>query len=145
MKGALAAIIASFLAFPAFADGHASGDAAAGEKGFNKCKSCHMIADADGNTIVRGGKTGPNLFGLPGRTAGMDESFKRYKKDLVAAGEAGLVWDEAEFVAYVADPKSYLRERLGDDKANSGMTFRLKDAKAAADIWAYIASVSPQP
>ena len=34
-----------------------AGDAAKGEKGFNKCKSCHMIVDDGGDTIVKGGKT----------------------------------------------------------------------------------------
>ena len=50
-------VVAGLLAAPALAGGHASGDAAAGEKAFNQCKSCHMIEDADGNSIVKGGKT----------------------------------------------------------------------------------------
>lgn len=138
-------LVAGLLAVPAFAGGHASGDAAAGEKAFNKCKSCHMIEDADGNTIVKGGKTGPNLFGLPGRTAGADEGFSRYKDSIVAAGEAGLVWDEAQFAEYVKDPTKFLRATLDDKKARSGMTFKLPKEDDALNIWAYIASVSPEP
>lgn len=123
----------------------ASGNPAAGEKTFNKCKACHAIVDADGATIVKGGKTGPNLWGLPGRTAGTEPNFKRYKKALVAAGEAGLVWNEADFLAYAQDPTEFLRERLGDKKARSGMTFKLRDEGDAADIWSFISSVSPEP
>ena len=141
----VAAVVASFAALPAFAGGHASGDAAAGEKAFNQCKACHAITDADGNDIVKGGKTGPNLYGLPGRTAGMSDDFDKYKKSLVAAGEGGLVWDEASFVAYVQDPNAFLKEVTGDSKARSGMAFRVRKEEDAANIWAYIASVSPEP
>ena len=41
---------------------YAEGDAHKGAKEFNKCKACHTIASAD-EIIVRGGKTGPNLYG----------------------------------------------------------------------------------
>ncbi|MEX0283785.1 MAG: cytochrome c family protein [Paracoccaceae bacterium] len=119
----------------------AEGDAAKGEKAFNKCKACHMIKTADGDTIVKGGKTGPNLWGVVGRTAGT-EDFK-YSKYVIAAGEAGLVWDEEQFIAYVADPSKYLKTYLDDSKARAKMTFRLKKAEEAADVWAYLESVSP--
>ena len=140
-----AAVLAGLFAAPAFAGGHATGDAAAGEKAFNQCKACHSITDADGNTIVKGGKTGPNLYGLPGRTAGGAEDFDKYKKSLVAAGEGGLTWDEASFVAYVQDPNAFLKEATGDSKARSGMAFRVRKEDDAVNLWAYIASVSPEP
>ena len=140
-----AAALASLAAMPAFAGGHASGDAAAGEKAFNQCKACHEIVDGDGNTIVKGGKTGPNLWGLPGRTAGAAEGFDKYKKSIVAAGEGGLVWDEASFVAYAQDPNAFLKEVTGDSKARSGMAFRVRKEDDAVNLWAYIASVSPEP
>ncbi len=139
------AIFAALAAVPALADGHASGDAAAGEKAFKQCKSCHSIVDASGDDIVKGGKTGPNLFGLPGKTAGTDEDFARYKKSIIAAGEGGLVWDEAGFVAYVQDPSGFLKETTGDSKARSGMSYRVRKEEDAVNIWAYIASVSPEP
>ncbi len=139
------ALLAGLVAVPAFAGGHASGDAEAGEKAFNQCKACHQIVDADGNAIVRGGKTGPNLYGLPGRTAGAAEGFDKYKDAIVAAGEGGLVWDEASFVAYVQDPNAYLKEVTGDSKARSGMAFRVRKEDDAVNLWAYIASVSPEP
>ena len=118
----------------------AEGDVAAGEKTFKKCKSCHAIVDPEGEVIVKGGKVGPNLWGVVGRTAGTYEGF-RYGASIVAAGEAGLVWTEEEIVAYVADPKAYLREVLDDSAAKSKMTFKL--SKGAEDVAAYLASLSP--
>ena len=138
---AFAALASAFLVAPAFADGHATGDAAAGEKVFKKCKSCHMIADADGNAIQKGGKSGPNLYGLFGRTAGSYEGFK-YSKGLKAVGETGSTWDEEMFVAWVADPSKYLTDTLGK-KERSKMSFKLKDAEDAANLWAYLVSVGP--
>ena len=40
-----------------------AGDAVKGESDFKKCKSCHSIVASDGTEIVKGGKTGPNLYG----------------------------------------------------------------------------------
>lgn len=130
---------------PAFADGHATGDAAAGEKVFSKCKACHSIVDADGEAIVKGGRNGPNLYGLYTRVAGAEEDFgKKYGKSLIEAGEAGLEWDEENFVNYVADPRTFLRETLDDKRARSKMSFKLGDAEDAANVWAYIVSVGPE-
>ncbi len=142
MKSYLATTAALLsLAAPAFADGHASGDPAAGEAAFKQCKSCHMVADGD-NVIVKGGKTGPNLYGLVGRTAGSTD-FK-YSKDMVAAGEGGLAWDEASFVEYAQDPTAYLRKVTENDKARSKMTFKARKEEDVVNIWAYLASVGPE-
>ena len=140
---AVTALGFALLSAPAFADGHATGDAGAGEKVFNKCKACHMIQDADGNNIVKGGRTGPNLYGLLSRVAGSAD-FK-YGASIVQAGEAGLEWNEAEFVKYVADPKKYLVAYNDNKRAKSKMAFKLKDAEDAANVWAYIVSVGPSP
>lgn len=122
------------LSAPVFAEG----DAANGEKEFRKCKSCHAIASAD-ETIVKGGKTGPNLYGIIGRTAGSVEDFK-YGDDIVAAGEAGLVWDTENLASYIEDPRAFLQETLDDGSAKSKMTFKLK--KNTADVAAYLATFS---
>jgi cytochrome c len=129
----LAATLA-LLSAPAYAEG----DPAQGEDDFKRCKSCHAISSAE-ETIVKGGKTGPNLFGVIGRTAGTVEDFK-YGADLVKAGEAGLVWDEASLAAYIEDPKAFLQEYLDDGSAKSKMTFKLK--KNTADMAAYLATFS---
>ncbi|SEQ29831.1 c-type cytochrome [Thalassovita taeanensis] len=135
MKSLLTPIVLLALAAPAFAEG----DAEAGEKGFKKCKSCHTITADDGAVIVKGGKTGPNLYGVIGRAAGSAD-FK-FGSSIKAAGEAGVVWDQENIVAYIADPKAFLKEATGDSAAKSKMSFKLK--KGGEDIAAYLASVSP--
>ena len=115
-------------------------DAAAGEKEFNKCKSCHMIVADDGTEIVKGGRTGPNLYNIIGRKAATVADF-RYGDSIVAAGEAGLVWNEETFVAYVQDPKGFLAEYLGDSGARSKMSYRLRSGME--DVYAYLVTVSP--
>ena len=136
------AATAMTLAGSALAESHAgSGDAEAGEREFNKCKSCHMIVADDGTEIVRGGRTGPNLYGIIGRQAGSVEDF-RYGDSLVAAGEAGLEWNEETFVAYVQDPKGFLAEYLDDSSARSKMSFRLRSGME--DVYAYLVSVGPE-
>ncbi|MDF1727175.1 MAG: cytochrome C, partial [Sulfitobacter sp.] len=120
----IAAVGFALIAGPAFAESHATGDAAEGESVFNKCKACHSIVDAEGETIVKGGRTGPNLYGVYMRQAGTEEEFgRKYGDALVEAGEAGLEWNEEEFVKYVADPRSYLQEYLDDRRARSKMSF----------------------
>ena len=135
MNRILATAIVGLMALPAYAEG----DAEAGKKTFNKCKSCHQIADPAGEVIVKGGKTGPNLYGIAGLTAGTVEGFK-YGDSIVAAGENGLVWDEATFVEYSQDPKTFLKSYLDDTAAKSKMTFKLKSG--GEDVYAYIVSVS---
>ena len=134
---ALALVLAS--GAPAFAEG----DAAAGEKVFAKCQTCHVIANEAGEVLGgKNSKTGPNLYGLPGRVAGTYPEFK-YKDSIVALGATGFVWDEASFVEYVADPAKFLQTKLDDKKAKSGMAFKLPKAEDAANVWAYITSLSP--
>lgn len=139
---AIAALATVLLAAPAFADGHATGDAEAGEKVFKKCRSCHMIVDGD-NVVQKGGKTGPNLYGIYDRVVGSAD-FK-YGKSLASVAESELKWSEAEFASYVADPKAWLKETLDDAKAKSKMSYKLKDAEDAANVWAYLVSVGPEP
>jgi cytochrome c len=115
-------------------------DASAGEREFNKCKSCHMIVAEDGTEIVKGGRTGPNLWNIIGRKAGTVEDF-RYGDSLVEAGEAGLVWNEETFVGYVQDPKGFLAEYLDDSGARSKMSYRLRSGME--DVYAYLVTVSP--
>ena len=55
----------------------------------------------------------------------------------MTAGEQGLVWNADTLQAYITDPRGFLRETLGDDKAQVKMTFRLRDHQA--DVAAYLA------
>lgn len=122
---------------PAFA----AGDADKGKKTFGRCKSCHRIEATDGTMIVKGGKTGPNLYGVIGRTAGADEGFS-YSSDLAAVGENGLVWDAESLAAFVTDPKGYLKEATGSGSAKTKMTFKLKSG--GDDVAAYLTAVAAE-
>jgi cytochrome c len=129
---ALAALLA--LSAPVLAQ-----DAAKGESEFKKCKACHAIVAPDGTAIQKGGKTGPNLYGVVGRPVASTDFA--YGDSLKAVGAAGTKWDEASLAAYVADPTAWLKETTGDAGAKSKMTFKL--AKGGADVAAYLASVAP--
>ena len=83
------ALLAAF-ASPAMADG----DAAAGEKVFNKCKACHTLEEGKN-------KVGPSLHGVMGRAAGTLEGFKFSS----AMSESGLTWDDETMAKFLAKPK----------------------------------------
>ena len=133
-KFILLALTAAAMAAPAFA-----GDPAAGEEAFKKCKACHSIIAPDGTEIQKGGRTGPNLFGVIGRGVASDPDFS-YGESIAAVGATGAVWDEASLAAYVANPADYLKSALGDDAAKSRMSFKL--AAGGEDVAAYLASVA---
>jgi cytochrome c len=137
MQKTLTTLLAALLLTgPAFA----AGDAAKGEADFKKCKACHSIIKDDGTEIMKGGKTGPNLFGIVGRAAGAVEDFK-YSDVMEEAGEKGLVWSEETLIAYLPDPSKFLEEFSGDASGKSKMTFKL--SKGAEDMAAYLASLTP--
>jgi len=124
-------LIASTATLIALALPAAAQDAAKGEKEFNKCKACHMIANGD-ETIVRGGRVGPNLYGVIGRTMGSVEDFK-YSDGLAAKAEAGDVWTEENLAEYITDPNEFLGSR-------SKMTYKARSGQA--DVAAYLATFS---
>ena len=135
------AVLSTVLAAPAFA----AGDAEAGAKVFNKCQTCHVVANEAGEVLAgKNAKTGPNLYGVVGRAAGSYPEFK-YKESIVALGAGGFTWTEADIVAYLADPTKFLKEKTGDAKARSGMTFKLTNETEAANVAAFLASFSAAP
>ncbi len=117
----------------------AQADAAAGASAFRSCKACHSITNGD-QVIVRGGRVGPNLFGVIGRPAGSYEGF-RYSSSMTAANAAGLVWTEELVAQFITDPTAFLRTYLGDSGARSKMSFKARSG--APDIAAYLASLAP--
>jgi cytochrome c len=140
MRLTITALAFAGLTAPAFAQ-----DLEAGAKTFNQCQTCHVIANEAGEVLAgKNAKTGPNLYGMPGRVAGTYEGFK-YGESIAALGATGFVWDEASFVEYVQDPAKFLKGKLGDDKAKSKMSFKLKKPEDATNLWAYIVSLSPAP
>ena len=101
---------------------HAEGDAAAGEKVFTKCKTCHEIASEKN-------KVGPTLHGVIGRKSGTVAGFK-YSEAMTAAG---VTWDATTIAEYVAKPKEFIP---GNKMAFAG----LKKEDEIQDLVAYISA-----
>ena len=125
----------SLLSVPATAQ-----DVASGEETFKKCSACHAVIAPDGTALRKGGKVGPNLYGVVGRQIGAFPEF-RYGDSIIAAGADGSVWDEASVAAYLVNPQAWLAEKTADPGARSKMAFKL--AEGGADVAAYLASLAP--
>jgi cytochrome c len=132
-------LAALLLALTSASAASAAGDPAAGEKVFLKCKACHSIIGPDDTAIQKGGKVGPNLYGVVGRPAASYEGFN-YGEGIKEAGDKGLVWSEDLIAQYVQDPTKFLEDYTGDPKARSKMIFKLP--KGGEDVAAYLASVA---
>lgn len=130
-------VVLAFSVLPSMVIAQTTGNAAAGEDGFRQCTTCHGIASPDGTVIHRVSPTGPNLWGVVGRIAGTHPDYARYSSAMKAAGQGGIAWTEANFVAYLNDPSGYLRDVTGDSRARSNMNHRLRGS--AEDIYAYLA------
>jgi cytochrome c len=104
----------------AFAD--LTGDAAAGEKVFIKCQTCHVLEEGQN-------KVGPHLYGVVGRPAGSVEGFN-YS---TANAESGIVWSKDVLFEYLENPQEYLK---GTRMAFPG----IKDAQERADLIEYLAA-----
>ncbi len=129
LLSAVAVATSVLFAAPAIA-----GEAGAGEDVFRKCQGCHKVGEGAKNSA------GPVLNGVVGRTAGTFEGF-RYGDDLVAAGEAGLVWDEENIQEFIEDPRAFLREFLDDPSARAKMSFRLRKEEDRENVAAYLATL----
>ncbi len=132
-------ILVSLFALPAQA-----GDATRGKALFKDCRVCHSVIDETETPIVRGGRTGPNLYGVIGRHAGSVPGFF-YSTSMVSAGREGLRWNEEDFVTYVKDATAFLRNYLDDPTARGKMAYRLPDSEKARDVWAYLESIATRP
>jgi cytochrome c len=126
-------LLTVLLASPALA-----GDPGKGEADFKKCKACHSIIAPDGTELQKGGKTGPNLWGIMGNPVASNPDFK-YGDGILAAKAAGAVWDEAAIAAYVADPGAWVQTASGDASAKSKMSFKLSAGQE--DMAAYLATL----
>lgn len=120
-------VISALAAAPAFAEG----DASAGEKVFKKCASCHAVGEGAKTKI------GPELNDLIGRVAGSVPDFS-YSKEMVAAGEGGLVWSAETLHHFLTKPKDFVK--------GTKMSFPgLKDEHDIDNVVAYLATFSAEP
>jgi cytochrome c len=101
-------------------------DLAAGEQSFKKCLPCHAVGEGATN------KVGPQLNGLDGRKAGTapDYSYSDANKN------SGLVWTEAVFKEYIANPMAKVP---GTKMAFPG----IKNETEIANLWAYLKQFGP--
>jgi cytochrome c len=101
MRVKSALTIATFAAVAALAGpALAEGDAAAGEKVFNKCKACHTVEEGKN-------KVGPSLHAVIGRAPATVEGFK-YSTAMQEFG-ADHVWDEETLSSYLESPKEMVK------------------------------------
>ena len=119
-----------------------AGDAAAGEAEFRRCAQCHDMTNGDEVIVPSGNNYGANLYGVIGRTAGTVDGYPYYSDAIIAAGEAGLVWDEANLAEFIYDPTAFLRSFLDDSSARSNMKF--KHRFDTEDMSAYLARFSAE-
>jgi cytochrome c len=97
-----------------------TGDAAAGEAAYAKCRVCHLI-EPDKNAM------GPTLYGVVGRKAGAVEGFA-YSD---ANASADITWTSDVLFDYLEAPRDYL--------PGSRMAFPgIRDAQERADLIAYL-------
>jgi cytochrome c len=109
------------------AAGHAEeGNAARGERAFQRCFACHSV-DPDEPAKLQG----PNLSKLLGRPAAQLPGFA-YSQAMRNKAVAGLIWDAATLDRYLADPDSVV--------AGTAMSVPpVRDAQERADLVAYLA------
>jgi cytochrome c len=98
-KMALAAALLALSPLAALAQDAPEGNADNGQRLFNQCRVCHTPNEGGRNGV------GPNLYRVYGRAAGTIEGF-RYSAPMRERAAAGLVWNEANLRAYLADPKA---------------------------------------
>ena len=96
-------------------------DAAAGEKVFGVCKTCHQIGESAKNGV------GPVLNGLIGRKSGSVPGYSSRQRTRIPAS----AWDEATFREYIKDPKAKIP---GTKMIYAG----LKDEQKTNDLIAYL-------
>ncbi len=76
-----------------------AGDLENGRRVFARCRSCHTITEGGPNM------TGPNLYGMFGRTAGTHPGYN-YSPAVKAAGFA---WDAERLDHWLENPRTFLR------------------------------------
>ena len=102
------------------------GDAARGERAFQRCFACHSV---DPNETAK--LQGPSLYRIIGRPAASIAGFD-YSDAMRERASAGLVWDAATLERYIADPEAMV--------PGARMSVPpLRDEQERADILAYLA------
>jgi|SRR5690349_11150105 len=83
---------------PAMSDGNI----VEGEKVFQRCASCHSVAEEDPN------KKGPSLKGIVGRPVASTAGYS-YSAPMAALGASGAKWDEATLDQFLKYPSEFVK------------------------------------
>ena len=101
-------------------------DAAAGEKAFAVCRTCHQVGPNAKNGV------GPALNGVVGRQAGTVPGYNYSEPNK----NSGLVWDEATLAKYLENPQAVVK---GTKMAFPGV----HDPQKVASIIAFLKQYGP--
>ena len=97
-----------------------TGEAAAGEKTFMQCASCHVVEPGVN-------RVGPSLAGIVGRPAGNIDGYNYTE----ANANSGITWTPEKMFQYLEDPRRVIP---GTKMAFAG----LKDGQDRANVIAYL-------
>ena len=106
-----------------------------GARLFERCAACHAVVSPSGETLVAGGRIGPNLYGIAGSPAALEPGFN-YSRSMRAAAQQGLVWSQDSFTEYLRNPTEFLKAYLDDPSARARMAFRLD--RGAPEVYKYL-------
>ena len=122
MKTSIVAIafLAAGFASAALAQPAPVGNAVAGAKVFNQCKTCHVVTKGVN-------RVGPSLYGVVGRKSGTVPAYKYSAANL----KSGVVWSDAVLYKYLEAPMKFMP---GTKMAFAG----LKKPQDRADVIAYL-------
>ena len=107
-------------------EGAEPGDAARGERAFQRCYACHSVDPHEATRLQ-----GPSLYRIIGRPAAAIAGFE-YSDAMRQKGADGLVWDAATLERYLSDPEAVV--------PGTNMNVPpLRDEAERADLVAYLA------
>jgi cytochrome c len=111
---------------PGAAQDTTAGDAARGERAFQRCYACHSVDPGEKAKLQ-----GPSLYRVLGRPAGALPGFD-YSEAMRSKGAGGLVWDAGTLDSYIADPDAVV-------PGTAMSAPPLGDEQERADIIAFLA------
>ncbi len=107
-----------------------------------QCRPCHSVTQPDGTVTEIGSGLGPDLYGIIGKPAAMQEGFA-YSDSMLQVAAAGVVWTVENILRYSYNPKKFLREVTGDVRAEGTMVYSL--TKGHVPLITYLEAVGPKP
>ncbi len=120
---AFAMVCIAVHATPATSEGRVS----EGEKLFQRCASCHSVAEEDPK------RKGPSLKGVVGRPVASTAGYS-YSAPMAALGASGAKWDEATLDQFLKYPSEFV-------KGTTMTAPPVRREAERADLIAYLATI----